>query len=238
MLETRLQAVDGSGERLVVQLQREGEPFTAEYDNILVAVGRRPATGGLGLDNTAVELDEIGFVKVDAQRRTAEPSIFAVGDIAGQPMLAHKATHEGRMAAEAICCAPGVYAPRAIPAVVFTDPEIAWCGITGDAAGRSGMDVRIGTFPWQASGRAATLDQTRGLTKIIAAAEDGRVLGMGIAGQGAAELIGEGVLAMEMGAVAEDLALTIHAHPSLSETIMEAAENVLGHSTHSPLQSN
>lgn len=233
MLNTRLRALRDDGKNVHAEFERaDGNTFGESYDKVLVAVGRRPVTEGLGLENTAVRLTGEGFIEVDGQRRTAESSILAVGDIAGQPLLAHKATHEGRSAIETLNNAKTVYDPRAIPAVVFTDPEIAWCGVTEDEARRKGMNVKIGTFPWQASGRAATLDRTHGLTKIIADAVDERVLGVGIAGHGAGELIGEGVLAIEMGAVAEDIALSIHAHPSLSETIMEAAEEVMGHSTH------
>jgi dihydrolipoamide dehydrogenase len=233
LLNTRVAAMRDTGEAVEVDFESEGGDKTSEsYDRVLVAVGRRPVTAGLGLENTRIETDGQGFVKVDERRRTAEPTIYAIGDIAGQPMLAHKATHEGRSAVEAIHGGKAVYDPRAIPAVVFTDPEIAWAGASEDEARRQGFDVRVGTFPWQASGRAATLDRAEGLTKIVADAADGRVLGVGITGPSAGELIGEGVLAIEMGAVAEDLALTIHAHPSLSETIMEAAERILGQSTH------
>ncbi|MDX9979700.1 MAG: dihydrolipoyl dehydrogenase [Lentisphaeria bacterium] len=233
LLNTRVAAMRDTGAAVEVDFESESDGKTSQtYDRVLVAVGRRPVTAGLGLETTRVETDDQGFVKVDEHRRTAEPAIYAIGDIAGQPMLAHKATHEGRSAVEAIHGGKAVYNPRAIPAVVFTDPEIAWAGASEDEARRQGFDVRVGAFPWQASGRAATLDRAEGLTKIVADAADGRILGVGIAGPGAGELIGEGVLAIEMGAVAEDLALTIHAHPSLSETIMEAAERILGQSTH------
>lgn len=233
MLNTRLTSLTDEGDTVKAEFEKaDGKPFSASYDKVLVAVGRRPVTDGLGLENTKVKLTSEGFIEVDDRRRTAEPTILAVGDIAGQPLLAHKATHEGRSAIEALQDGKTIYDPRAIPAVVFTDPEIAWCGVTEDEARRQGMDVKVGTFPWQASGRAATLDRSQGVTKIIADAKDERVLGVGVAGHGAGELIGEGVLAIEMGAVAEDIALTIHAHPSLSETIMEAAEQVMGHSTH------
>jgi dihydrolipoamide dehydrogenase len=233
MLNTRLTSLTDKESHVEAEFEKaDGKPFSASYDKVLVAVGRRPVTEGLGLENTKVELSPEGFIKVDAQRRTAEPAVLAVGDIAGQPLLAHKATHEGRSAVEALNDGKSIYDPRAIPAVVFTDPEIAWCGVTEDEARRKGMDVKVGVFPWQASGRAATLDRSQGITKIIADAKDERVLGVGVAGHGAGELIGEGVLAIEMGAVAEDIALSIHAHPSLSETIMEAAEEVMGHSTH------
>jgi dihydrolipoamide dehydrogenase len=233
MLNTRLAEVRDTGAAVTAVLEgSDGRRFERTYDQMLVAIGRRPVTAGLGLENTRVQVTPQGFIAVDGQRRTAEPSILAIGDVAGQPMLAHKATHEGRAAVEALHDGKTVYVPRAIPAVVFTDPEISWCGYSEDEARRLGMDLRCGTFPWQASGRAATLGRRDGLTKIVAEADSGRVLGVGVGGPGAGELIGEGVLAIEMGAVAEDIALTIHAHPSLSETLMEAAECVLGQSTH------
>ena len=233
MLHTRVTAMQDQGDHVAVSFEGpDGKAFDEPFDKVLVAVGRRPVSDGLGLENTGVKVGDDGFIVVDDRRRTTEPTILAVGDIAGQPLLAHKATHEGRAAIEALHDGKTIYDPRAIPAVVFTDPEIAWCGMTEDEARRAGLDIKIGAFPWQASGRAATLDRSHGITKIIADRESGRVLGMGIAGHGAGELIGEGVLAIEMGAVAEDLALTIHAHPSLSETIMEAAESVMGQSTH------
>ena len=233
MLNTRVTGMaEASGGISVAFEVRDGKAFDRVYDKVLVAVGRRPVTDGLGLEHTAVEVGPDGFIRVDGQRFTPERSIQAIGDVTGQPMLAHKATHEGRCAVEALSSGTTVYEPAAIPAVVFTDPEIAWCGLTEDEARREGMNVRTGTFPWTASGRAATLARTDGVTKIVAEARSGRLIGVGVAGHGAGELIGEGVLAMEMGAVAEDLAMTIHAHPSLSETVMEAAERVLGQSTH------
>ena len=168
---------------------------------------------------------------MDAQRRTSNPTVRAAGDIAGQPLLAHKATHEGRSAVEALHDGKTIYDPLAIPGVIFTDPEIAWCGCTEDEVRRAGRDVRIGTFPWQASGRAATIGSQAGLTKVIADADSGLVLGAGICGENAGDMIGEAVLAIEMGAVAEDIALTIHPHPTLSETLMEAAERTMGPSS-------
>ena len=233
LLGTRVTDAAEQGDGLRIRFEGPDKQ-TAEktYDKLLVAVGRRPVTRDLGLENTRVAVGADGFVKVDEQRFTAEPSIQAIGDVAGQPMLAHKATHEGRSAVEALRDGKAVYAPRAIPAVVFTDPEVAWCGMLEDDARRAGLSVKVGVFNWQASGRAATLDRTDGATKIVAEAASGRILGVGIAGHGAGEMIGEAVLAIEMGAVAEDLALTIHAHPSLSETLMEAAQQVMGRSTH------
>jgi len=197
---------------------------TVTYSKVLVAVGRRTNFGGLGLDNTTVKIGDDGFVEVDGQRRTTEQNVFAVGDVAGQPMLAHKATHEGYVAAEAAAGKKVVFEPAAIPAVVFTDPEIAWCGLTESEARERGIKVKVARFPWSACGRAATLGRSDGATKILFDPETELVVGVGIVGHGAGELIGEAVLAIEMGAVVEDLALTIHPHPTLSETIMEAAE--------------
>ena len=164
--------------------------------------------------------------------KQTDPDIYAIGDIAGDPMLAHKASHEGRVAAEAIAGNKVAFEPRAIPAVVFTDPEIAWCGLTEIDAAKTGLEVTVVKFPWAASGRALTLDRTDGLTKLIIDPKTQRVLGMGIVGVGAGEMIAEGVLAIEMGAVAQDLKLSIHPHPTLSETVMETAESFFGQSTH------
>jgi len=218
--------------RLAVRLAgREASEGEREFDAVLVAVGRKPNTEQLGLDTTRVRVKEDGFVEVDAQGRTAEPSIWAIGDLVGQPMLAHKATHEGRVAAEAIAGGKAAFEPRAIPAVVFTDPEVAWCGLTEDEARAAGRAIEVARFPWAASGRAATLDRDDGLTKLVIEPETERILGVGLVGPGAGELIAEGVLAVEMGAVARDLALSIHPHPTLSETLMEAAEVFFGHAT-------
>ena len=179
------------------------------------------------------KVDAKGFIETDAQRRTAEPNIFAIGDVAGEPMLAHKASHEARVAVEAIAGHKAVFEPQAIPAVVFTDPEIAWCGTDrGAGAGRRASSVEVAKFPWGAIGRAITVDRPDGLTKLVLEPKTGRVLGVGIVGAGAGELIAEGVLAIEMGATAEDLKLVIHPHPTLSETLMESAEVFFGQSTH------
>jgi len=199
---------------------------------VLVSVGRKPNSSGLGLENTKVRVTERGFIEVDAARRTAEPSIFAIGDVVGEPMLAHKASHEGRVAAEAIAGKKVAFEPSAIPAVIFTDPEIAWCGLTEAQAKERGRDVEVAKFRWGASGRATTLERNDGLTKLIVDPANDRVLGVAIAGVGAGDMIAEGVLAIEMGALASDLALTIHPHPTLSETVMEAAEVFYGQSTH------
>jgi dihydrolipoamide dehydrogenase len=179
-----------------------------------------------------VVVNKRGFVEVDAQRRTAEPSIYAIGDVAGEPMLAHKAFHEARVAVEAIAGHKVAYEPLAIPAVVFTDPELAWCGLTENDARLAGREVTVVRFPWAASGRALTLDRPDGMTKLILDPRSERVLGVGIVGPGAGELIAEGVLAVEMGANATDLKMTIHPHPTLSETVMESAETFFGQATH------
>jgi dihydrolipoamide dehydrogenase len=202
------------------------------FDRVLVAVGRRPNSRIPGLDSTRVKLNERGFIAVDDQMRTDEPSIFAIGDVVGEPMLAHKASHEGRAAVEVIAGENVAFEPRAIPAVVFTDPELAWCGLTESQAQKDGRRVTIAKFPWAASGRAITLDRTDGLTKLVLDAETERILGVGLVGPGAGELIAEGVLAIDMGANATDLKLTIHPHPTLTETLMESAEVFFGQATH------
>lgn len=233
MLSTRVVEMEDTGTKVRVRFEGAGaDPEEQEFDRVLVAVGRRPNSQGLGLENTRVEVTERGFVKVDAQRRTAEPTIFAIGDVAGEPMLAHKASHEAKVAAEVIAGKRVAFEPRAIPAVVFTDPEVAWCGLTESQANAEGRAVKVVRFPWGASGRATTLDRSDGVTKLIVDPETEHVLGVGIAGPGAGELIAEGVLAVEMAALAADVMLSIHPHPTLSETVMEAAESVYGQSTH------
>jgi dihydrolipoamide dehydrogenase len=199
---------------------------------MLVAVGRRPNSTGIGLDNTDVVVNEQGFVEVDASMRTADPAILAIGDLVGQPMLAHKGTREGIVAAEVVAGKRAAFDVQCIPAVVYTDPEIAWVGLTETDAKARGVNVEVARFPWAASGRATTFNRGDGVTKLLIEPETDRILGMGIAGVGAGELISEGALAIEMGCVASDLALTIHPHPTLSETLMEAGELVHGPSTH------
>ena len=201
-------------------------------DKVLIAVGRTPNTANLGIENTRIQVDEQGFIKIDEKRETDEPGIYAIGDIAGQPMLAHKASHEGRIAAEAIAGHKVAFEAQAIPAVVFTDPELAWCGLTETEAKAQSKSVEVARFPWGASGRASTLGRNDGITKLVLDPETEQVLGVGIVGSGAGELIAEGVLAVEMAAVAADIKLSIHAHPTLSETIMESAEMFFGQSTH------
>ncbi len=202
------------------------------FDRVLVAVGRQPNSRELGLEKAGVAVDDKGFIKVDECRRTSVPHIFAIGDVAGEPMLAHKATYEGKIAAEVICGEPSIYDVRAVPAVVFTDPELAWCGLTETEAKKQGREIKRVRFPWLGSGRAMTLGRTEGLTKLIVDPETERVLGVGIVGVEAGEMIAEAMLAIEMGATARDLALTMHAHPTLSETVAEAAESVFGTGTH------
>ena len=202
------------------------------FDRVLVSVGRKPNSAIAGLDKTQVQVGERGFIQVNKQLQTTDPAIYAIGDVVGEPMLAHKASHEGRVAVEAIAGHKVAFEPNAIPAVVFTDPEIAWCGLTETQAKNENREVKVAKFPWAASGRAMTIDRIEGMTKLIIDPQTERVLGMGIVGAGAGELIAEGVLAVEMGALASDVAMTIHPHPTLSETVMEAAEVFLGTSTH------
>lgn len=233
MLETRVTSLRQTDGGILATVKRKGgEPVETAFDKVLVSVGRKPNSEGIGLENTSVEKDAKGFIKVDEHRRTKEPRIFAIGDVAGEPMLAHKATHEGRVVAEVLAGKKSAFEPNAIPAVVFTDPEIAWCGLTETEAREKKIPFTIARFPWAASGRASTLDRPDGVTKLVLEPETGRVLGVGIAGVGAGELISEGVLAVEMGALAEDIALSIHPHPTLSETFMEAAESFVSSSTH------
>jgi len=197
-----------------------------------MSIGRKPQTTGLGLENTKVQVNERGWIIADNTLKTNDDNIYAIGDIVGEPMLAHKASHEGRVAVDAISGKKVAFEPLAIPAVVFTDPEIAWAGITENQANAKGIKFELAKFPWAASGRATTLDRSDGLTKLIIDPGTERILGIGICGPGAGELIAEGVLAIEMGATVKDLALTIHPHPTLSETVMEAAELFYGHSSH------
>jgi dihydrolipoamide dehydrogenase len=213
----------------------EGEEVTDKqptFERVLVAVGRRPNSRDAGLEKAGVQIDEKGFVKVDERRRTTAERIYAIGDVAGEPMLAHKATYEGKIAVEVIAGEPAVYDARAVPAVVFTDPEVAWCGLTETEAKRENREIKRVRFPWAGSGRAMTLDRTEGLTKLIVDPETDRVLGVGIVGAGAGEMIAEAMLAIEMAASARDLAMTMHAHPTLSETVMEAAESLYGLGVH------
>jgi dihydrolipoamide dehydrogenase len=233
LLNTKVAEIKEVADGIKVKL--EGKDLASPeqtFDKVLVSVGRKPNTDVPGIENTRVTKTQKGFFEVDLQRRTKDPAIFAIGDIAGEPMLAHKASHEGRVAVEAIAGKKTTFEPRAIPAVVFTDPEIAWCGLTETQAAAEGRTVKVARFPWPASGRAVTLDRTDGVTKLIIDPETERVLGVGITGVNAGEMISEGVLAVEMSAVVDDVALSIHPHPTLTETVMEAAESYHGVSTH------
>jgi dihydrolipoamide dehydrogenase len=201
------------------------------FDRVLVSVGRKPNSEIPGLEKTQVRVGARGFIEVNKQLQTADPSIYAIGDVAGEPMLAHKASHEGRTAVEAIAGQKVAFEPNAIPAVVFTDPEVAWAGLTETQAEKENREIKVAKFPWGASGRAVTLDRPDGMTKLIIDPHTERVLGVGIVGVGAGELIAEGVLAIEMAALAKDVEMTIHPHPTLSETVMESAEVFFGTST-------
>ena len=232
MLSTKVLAMKAAGKGIAVTFEGEGAPPEETYDYVLVSIGRRPNARVPGLDKTRVQVNDRGFIQTDFQRRTDEPTIFAIGDVAGEPMLAHKASHEARVAVEAIAGHKAIFEPLAIPAVVFTDPEIAWAGLTETQAAKEGRKVEVARFPWAASGRAIAIDRVDGLTKLLIDPETERVLGVGIVGSGAGELISEGVLAIEMGATASDVKLTIHPHPTLTETIMESAEQFFGTATH------
>jgi dihydrolipoamide dehydrogenase len=236
LLNTKVVAMKEAKDGIAVTFDGEGLPADAAkertFDRVLVSVGRRPNSAVPGLDRTKVKVNARGFIEVDPARRTAEPSIYAIGDVVGEPMLAHKASHEGRVAVESIAGERVAFEPLAIPAVVFTDPELAWCGLTETEAQKQKREVTVTRFPWAASGRALTLDRPDGMTKLVLDPKTERVLGVGIVGPGAGELIAEGVLAIEMGANATDVRMTIHPHPTLSETIMESAEVFFGQATH------
>jgi dihydrolipoamide dehydrogenase len=233
LLNTKI--ADMKEQKTGIKVTLEGEDLKKPqrtFDKVLISIGRKPNSSGLGLKSTGVVVNDRGFIEVDAQMRTADANIFAIGDIVGGAMLAHKASAEGRVAAEVIAGHHSAFEPQAIPAVVFTDPEIAWCGLTEDEAQRAGRTVHVARFPWAASGRATTINRMEGLTKLISDPETKQLLGMGIVGSGAGELIAEGTLAIEMGALVSDIDLTIHPHPTLSETVMEAAGSVFGTATH------
>lgn len=233
LLETAVASIEETAEGICAVLRGpDGVERAETYDRVLVATGRRPNSGGLGLEQTGAQLDDRGFIETDLQRRTAEPNIFAIGDVTGEPMLAHKASHEAAVAIDAICDEPAVFQPLAVPAVVFTDPEIAWCGLSEAEAAALDIDATSVSFPWTALGRASATDRGEGLTRLVIERGSERVLGVRIVGAGAGDLIGEGVLAVELGARASDLAESIHAHPTLSESLMEAAQLFFGQSPH------
>jgi dihydrolipoamide dehydrogenase len=231
-LKTKVGKMATSGKQIKVEFDVDGQKKEELYDRVLVAVGRSPNAEDLGLENTKVSFDEKGFIHVDEKQQTTDPAIYAIGDIAGGVLLAHKASKEARIAVEVIVGEDSAFSEVTIPAVVFTDPELAWCGLTEAEAKAKGIEVEVAKFPWAASGRALSFDRPDGLTKLIIDPDTERVLGVGIVGTGAGELIAEGVLAVEMGATAKDLALVVHPHPTLSETLMEAAEAFYGHATH------
>ncbi|HVW05189.1 MAG TPA: dihydrolipoyl dehydrogenase [Vicinamibacterales bacterium] len=235
LLNAKVASVTDGKTGLKVRIEGDSVPEAERdqtFDRVLVSVGRRPNSAVPGLDKTKVQIGQRGFITVDASMRTAEPSILAIGDVVGEPMLAHKASHEARVAVETALGHNAVFEPQAIPAVVFTDPEVAWCGLTETEAQKQGRKVEIAKFPWAAIGRAVANDRPDGLTKLVIDPATERVLGVGIVGSGAGELISEGVVAVEMAALASDVALSIHPHPTLSETLMEAAEVFYGLSTH------
>jgi dihydrolipoamide dehydrogenase len=232
-VSTKVQDMATVGKQIRVKMEGGGKVIEELYDRVLVSVGRVPNGEDIGLENTTVTRDEKGFIKVNERQETTDPNILAIGDIAGGILLAHKAHKEARVAIEVLCGENSVFRDVVIPAVVFTEPELAWCGLTEEEAKAKGIKVEVCKFPWAASGRALTFDKTDGMTKLIIDPETERILGAGIVGHGAGELIAEGVLAVEMGATAHDLAACIHPHPTLSETFMEAAEIFYGHATHS-----
>jgi dihydrolipoamide dehydrogenase len=231
-LKTKVSSMSTSGKQIKVQFDMNGQKIEELYDRVLVAVGRAPNANDLGLENTKVSFDEKGFIHVNEQQQTTDPAIYAIGDIAGGVLLAHKASKEARIAVEVIAGEESTFSKVTIPAVVFTEPEVAWCGLTEAEAKAKGLEISVSKFPWAASGRALTFDRPDGMTKLIIDPDTERILGVGIVGVGSGELIAEGVLAVEMGATAKDLALSVHPHPTLSETLMEAAEAFYGHSTH------
>ncbi len=231
-LQTAILNLQERDEDVVVQLEKNGTRETLQFDRVLVAVGRKPSSAHLGLEKTSVSINDAGYITTDNRCQTTDPLIFAVGDVCGNSMLAHTAIRQGRVAAEAAAGRPTTYDVRAVPAVVYTDPQIAWCGLTEEQAKADKRDVSVQRFSWKYSGRAQSIGETEGMTKILADPLSGRIVGVGISGPGAEGLISEAVLAMEMGAVAEDLALTLHPHPTLSETLGEAAEMFLGSPTH------
>ncbi len=231
--ETKVENIDKKQDAIQVNFKdKDNKSFSGEFDKILIAIGHTPNTKNLGLENTSVEINEKGFIKTDNQQRTSEKNIFAIGDIAGPPMLAHKASYEGKVAAEVIAGKKSINDAKAIPAVVYTEPEIATCGLSEIRAKEENIQYKTVKFPWSASGRAATMNEKTGLTKLLIHPENERILGAGIVGKNAGDMIPELTLAIEMASTAEDISLTIHPHPTTSETIMEAAEIFYGHPGH------
>jgi dihydrolipoamide dehydrogenase len=231
-LNTKVTSLKTLDNEVTVVLEGDAEPKEQSFNRVLVSVGRRPNSSGLGLENTKVKIDADGFVKADSFQKTDDPSIFAIGDVIGGAMLAHKASREAKVAAEVLSGEASEFDNRAVPAVVFTDPEIAWAGFSETEAKATGKEVLTASFPWGASGRASTIGRNEGITKLIVEPKTDKILGVGMVGAGAGELIAEGVLAIEMGMTAQDMAGAIHPHPTLSETLMEAAELFLGRPTH------
>jgi dihydrolipoyl dehydrogenase len=227
-LETRVSSIEALKEGLKVSFEGKGAPDSDLYDAVLVAVGRRPNGKSIAAEQAGVQVDDMGFIAVDKQQRTNVPHIFAIGDIVGNPMLAHKASHEGKIAAEVAAGLKAGFDALTIPSVAYTDPEVAWMGLTENQAKQQGVEYDRAAFPWAASGRSLSLGRKEGLTKILCEKETGRILGTGIVGPNAGELIAEAVLALEMGADAEDISLSVHAHPTLSETFAFAAEMIAG----------
>jgi dihydrolipoamide dehydrogenase len=227
-LSTKVANVKAQKRRIKVEFEGEGAPASAMFDKVLVAIGRRPNGGTLGLEHAGVTVDDRGFISVDSQQRTNVPHIFAIGDICGQPMLAHKATHEAKVAAEVIAGQKVHFEPLGIPSVAYTDPEVAWVGLTEEQAKKDKTEVDKAVFPWAASGRAIGMDRAEGFTKLLFDKDTGRLIGAGIVGRHAGDLISEAVLALELGADAHDIGLTVHPHPTLSETINFTAEMVTG----------
>jgi dihydrolipoamide dehydrogenase len=229
---TKVTDLDEKENQVEVTFEGDVDQAFQQFDRVLVAIGRAPNSKDLGLENTRVEVNEKGFIFVDDQQRTADEKIIAIVDVVGGLQLAHKAMYEGKIATEVIAGEPAAFDARAIPAVVYTDPQVAWCGLTEAQARQENRTVEVERFPWKYSGRAITMDAAEGLTKMIIDPATGRILGVGITGRGAEGMIAEGVLAIEMGALAQDVALSIHPHPTLSETIEEADEIFLGSATH------
>ena len=224
-LSTKITKVEQANSGVMdVTMEKNGEEITKQYEQVLVSVGRKPNTEKMGVDKTNIKVNEQGFISVDKYQQTSVKNIFAIGDIVGNPMLAHKATHEGKVAAEVICGLPAAFDAKAIPAVIFTDPEIAWVGVTETEAKESGISYEKGEFPWAASGKSLALGRNEGRTKILFDKDTKRTIGVGIVGPNAGDLISEGALAIEMGADAEDISLTVHPHPTLGETFANAAE--------------